>query len=81
MAEYLTNAPNKCSIMSGLIELLNPSHKQILLGYMTVKWAKPIPWKSDIEIRTWDYTDFTDSVPKEYIFYLYFIYINNDELL
>ncbi|KIJ47655.1 hypothetical protein M422DRAFT_248665 [Sphaerobolus stellatus SS14] len=63
MAEYLKNPPNKCGVMSGLIELLNPSHKQLLLGYMMVKWAKPIPWKSDIKLHTWNYTDFIDSVP------------------
>ncbi|KIJ35368.1 hypothetical protein M422DRAFT_262329 [Sphaerobolus stellatus SS14] len=67
MAEYLKKPPNKCAVISGLIELLNPSHKQLLMGYMAVKWAKPIPWKSDIEIRTWDYTDFLDSVPKEWL--------------
>ncbi|KIJ35902.1 hypothetical protein M422DRAFT_261858 [Sphaerobolus stellatus SS14] len=67
MAEYLKKPPNKCAVMSGLIELLNPSHKQLLMGYMTVKWAKPISWMSDIELRTWDYTDFIDSVPKEWL--------------
>ncbi|KIJ32770.1 hypothetical protein M422DRAFT_265406 [Sphaerobolus stellatus SS14] len=64
MAEYLKKPPNKCAVISELIELLNPSHKQLLMGYMMVKWAKPISWKSDIELRTWDYTDFIDSVPK-----------------
>ncbi|KIJ51740.1 hypothetical protein M422DRAFT_244082 [Sphaerobolus stellatus SS14] len=65
MAEYLKKPPKTCSIISGLMEFLNPSQKQLLLGHMMVKWSKPIPWKSDTELRTWDYTDFIDSLPKD----------------
>ncbi|KIJ48799.1 hypothetical protein M422DRAFT_247156 [Sphaerobolus stellatus SS14] len=86
MAEYLKKPPKTCSVISGLLEFLNPSQKQLLLGHMIMKWAKckgsvrgisfnirgnpytkPIPWKSDTELCTWDYTDFIDSLPKEWL--------------
>ncbi|KIJ40640.1 hypothetical protein M422DRAFT_256334 [Sphaerobolus stellatus SS14] len=35
MAEYLKKPPKTCSVISGLMEFLNPSQKQLLLGHMT----------------------------------------------
>ncbi|KIJ41654.1 hypothetical protein M422DRAFT_255272 [Sphaerobolus stellatus SS14] len=40
MAEYLKKPAKTCSIISGLMEFLNPSQKQLLLGHIMVKWSK-----------------------------------------